>query len=55
MVAAGVIPGPKVVVDFTSGTITAIDHKGTTLDHSALPANSTEVATAIAAALSRLH
>ncbi len=55
MVAVGVIPGPKVVVDFTSGTITAIDHKGTTLDHSALPANSTEVATAIAAALSRLH
>jgi hypothetical protein len=55
MVAAGVIPGPKVVVDFTSGTITAIDHKGTTLDHSSLPANSTEVAAAIAAALSRLH
>jgi hypothetical protein len=55
IVAAGVAPGPKVVVDFTSGTITAIDRKGTTLDHSALPADSTEVAGAIAAALSRLH
>jgi hypothetical protein len=55
MVAAGVIPGPKVVVDFTSGTITAINHRGTTLDHSSLPARAEEVSTAIAAALSRLN
>lgn len=49
---ASTIAGPKVVVDFTAGTITAVDSYGTTVHQAEIP--SSDVSAAVADAISRL-
>ena len=49
---AAAIAGPKVVVDFTAGTITAINSYGATVHAANIPAS--DVASAVADAISRL-
>jgi hypothetical protein len=52
--AADTLAGPKVIVDLTSSTITAIDRDGATLHRAAAPTDPGKVADAIALAVSSL-
>jgi hypothetical protein len=49
-----VVPGPKVIIDFTAATITAVDREGSIRHSAPLPAKASEVADAIAFALTLL-
>lgn len=44
--------GPKVIVDFNSGTITAVDSKGATVHQSLVPTKAADASTAISTAIS---
>jgi hypothetical protein len=52
--AAATQPGPKVIVNLTSSTITAIDRDGATLYRAAVPTEPAKVADAIALAVQSL-
>lgn len=52
--AAVTQPGPKVIVDLTSSTITALDREGATLYRSEVPTEAGKVADAIALAVQSL-
>jgi hypothetical protein len=47
------VSGPAVIVDFTSGSLMAVDREGATVHRTDLSSDATEVAAAIASALSR--
>lgn len=44
--------GPKVIVNFTSGTITAVDSKGATVHRSLIPTKAADAAAAVSTAVS---
>jgi len=51
---AQALPGPKVIVDLATSTITAIDRDGATIHHVAVPTAAANLADAIAFAVSTL-
>lgn len=53
-IAAKAVAGPKVVVDFTSGTITGYSAEGVEVRSEKLPENATKVSSVIADVVSRL-
>ena len=51
---AASLPGPKVVIDFRTGTITSVNSSGDTVHSSRLPAEAKQAPDAVADAISRL-
>jgi hypothetical protein len=51
---AASLPGPKVVIDFGTGTVTAVDSTGNTIHSSPLPLEAKQAPEAVADAISRL-
>jgi hypothetical protein len=52
---AASLPGPKVVIDFRTGTVNAVDASGATVHSSPLPAEAKRAPGAVADAVSRLR
>lgn len=51
---AASLPGPKVVIDFRTGTVNAVDYTGTTIHSSPLPLDATDASATVADAIFRL-
>lgn len=52
---AASLPGPKVVIDFGTGTVNAVDASGNTVHSAPLPAEAKKAPAAVADAVSRLR
>ena len=52
---AASLPGPKVVIDFRTGTVNAVDSQGTTIHSTPIPAEAKRVPTTVAESVSRLR